>query len=549
MPITFTEIEKQKSWRISFLFIVLLILYFCLITVMFHAFTLIFPFHFMTDGYFLFRGNPLYFFLVLTASLMTAGLHFFLSAYNAVESIMETIGAVKPDPDDGIHRRLRNIVDEIHVASGCRKKIQCMVIPSLSMNALAVADIKGNAAIAITEGLLSRLSRPQLESVIAHEAYHILSGDCLEATAATSLFGMYASALEKLRNFWEEDPARFSCISPVFVLFCILLKLSQMLNMFISREREYRADAAAVRMTRNPFSMAEALYMLSRNWKGSGMISSGLEMLCIVPPQLHSLDEIEGRWANLMSTHPPLRKRIDVLLKFAHSDFSVLEKRANAKTSEKANAGEPLYFALDAGHQWQGPYKIAELVLFPWFSPMTWIRGEQVQSVERVSENVFINNLLADRLKRSGKEGLGLLCPCCRQPLGLASYEKTQVYQCHFCRGFLMENSKIPRLIVREHEPCSERVRTLAMAVMNDNQRKLSLKKIKRPDFEKAPVIHCPKCSKPMFRTFYSLAYLIEIDRCGICGLTWFDADELEMLQCVIENTITAKLDLPVESF
>jgi Zn-finger nucleic acid-binding protein len=42
-----------------------------------------------------------------------------------------------------------------------------------------------------------------------------------------------------------------------------------------------------------------------------------------------------------------------------------------------------------------------------------------------------------------------------------------------------------------------------------------------------------------MFRTFYSYAYLLEIDRCGICGVTWFDPDELEMLQCIIENRIS----------
>jgi Zn-finger nucleic acid-binding protein len=45
-----------------------------------------------------------------------------------------------------------------------------------------------------------------------------------------------------------------------------------------------------------------------------------------------------------------------------------------------------------------------------------------------------------------------------------------------------------------------------------------------------------------MFRTFYSLAYLIEIDRCNVCKLTWFDKEELEMLQCVIENKMTTRL-------
>ena len=47
-----------------------------------------------------------------------------------------------------------------------------------------------------------------------------------------------------------------------------------------------------------------------------------------------------------------------------------------------------------------------------------------------------------------------------------------------------------------------------------------------------------------MMRRFYSLAYLIEIDRCTYCGLTWFDKDELEMLQCVIENKMTTRMEM-----
>ena len=121
-------------------------------------------------------------------------------------------------------------------------------------------------------GLLSRLTRPQLEAVVAHEAYHVLSGDCIEATVATSLFGMYASAIEKFQSF-SEGRAFFS---PAFILAWLLLKLSYILNMFISREREYRADAAAVRITRNPLALAEALHLLSRNWRGIGFIGAAL---------------------------------------------------------------------------------------------------------------------------------------------------------------------------------------------------------------------------------------------------------------------------------
>ena len=78
---------------------------------------------------------------------------------------------------------------------------------------------------------------------------------------------------------------------------------------------------------------------------------------------------------------------------------------------------------------------------------------------------------------------------------------------------------------------------------MADNLKGLSIKKLTGKDTIHKPLTSCPKCKNPMLRTFYSLAYLIEIDRCNLCNITWFDADELEMLQCLIENKITAGYD------
>jgi heat shock protein HtpX len=489
VPLTFIDIEKQKTWRIGIFFLILLFMYFCVTLALVQGILLfIFPFHFIRTGSLLLLERPFYLLAIFGFSLIIAAVHFWFSASNAVKSVIVNLGAVAPDPDDGIHRRLMNIMDEIHVVTGTTRKIQCMVIPTLSMNALAVADLNGNSAIAITEGLLSKLTRSQTEAVLAHEAYHILSGDCMEATVATSLFGMYAAMIEKLQDFGDEDRRG---IYPAFLIFWFLLKLSQMLNMFISREREYRADAASVRMTRDPLSMAEALHLISRNWRGSGLIASGLEMLCIINPQEIELDESEGFWANLMSTHPPIQKRIDILLKMVRMSRRDLEKKRELETEDQS-----------------------------------------------------IKEIFKIRLNQAGKELSGFRCPSCKQALFEIPYEETKVYQCHYCGGTLVENTKIPRIIVRRQKECTERIKSLAKAVMIDNQRKLSLKKLKGTVIDNRPLTACPKCQNPMLRTFYSLAYLIEIDRCSICNITWFDPDELEMLQCLIENKITAKFDM-----
>ena len=487
MPITFIEIEKQKTWRISILFFVLLLMYFCIAMTLVQGFLFLFPVHFIKTGSLFIWNHPSYLLTIAVISLVLAAIHFWFSASGAVRSVMNNIGATPPDPEDEIHKRLMNIMDEIHVVTGTVKKIKCMIIPSLSMNAIAVADLRGNSAIAITEGLLSRLTRSQTEAVLAHEAYHILSGDCMEATVATSLFGMYAAMLDKLQSIGDEDR---SGLHPAFFLFWILVKLSQILSMFISREREYRADAASVRMTRDPLSMAEALRLLLRNWSGSGLIGSGIEMLCIINPQATERDESEGFWEDLMSTHPPIRKRIEILLRMVHMSIKDLDAKVNSKS-------------------------------------------------EAVDMSVFSNHI-----KQTSGETSAFLCPSCRQSLLRGSYEKTKVYQCKFCYGILVEDIKIPRLIARRERNYAERIKSLAQAVIADNQKRLALKNLKNTDIKTKHLIACPKCKNPMFRTFYSFAYLIEIDRCNLCNLTWFEQDELEMLQCLIENKITARINL-----
>lgn len=538
MPLTFIEIERRKTWRISTLFVFLIVLYFLMSFAIVQGFLLIVPLPVSSFGFLLSSLSPLSLSVIVIFSLLMAGLHFWMSASNAVRSAVRTLGAMEPDPEDGIHRRLINICQELSVFTGGRRKIRCLVVPTLSMNALAITDLKGDAVIAVSEGLLSRLNRSQLEAVVAHEAYHILSGDCLENSVAASLFGLHASFLEKMESLGDE---RYPGPHPAFLLFSVLLKLSALLNMFISREREYRADAASLRMTRNPLSMAEALHILSRNWTGTGLISSGLEMLCIVSPRTSELDESEGWWPDLFSTHPPMRKRISALLKLAKVSLSEFERTMEAKTVTPSDSQGEVgrFYVLDPRRQWQGPFGLVELAALPWLAPLTWMAGGNGRAVERVSENGQVSAVLRER-HASREEGSHFSCPVCRVPLSLLPYEKTMVHRCRSCGGTLVENEKIPRIIARTEVECTDRVKALARATLRDHQRRLAVRRLRETEPVKRNLLGCGKCGHPMMRTFYSLAYLIEIDRCGLCGVTWFDQDELEMLQCIIENRITA---------
>ncbi|MBI3610162.1 MAG: M48 family metalloprotease [Nitrospirae bacterium] len=531
MPLTFIEIEEEKSRRIWLFFLILLLIYFIALAALTAAAAqfLALPYDALL--------KPRHIALLGVASLIAASIHFCFSALDTVRFVRDNLGALEPDPADGVHKRLINVLQEIQIVTGNKKKINGVVIPTLAMNALAAVDLRGNATIAITEGLLSRLTRPQLEAVVAHEAHHILSGDCLETTVAASLFGLPAAAVQKLSS----AAIREVRLSPALLLTWILLKLGQILNLFISREREYRADAGAVRMTRNPLALAEVLDLLSRNWRGTGFIENGMGMLCIVNTTAAARDESEGWWADLMSTHPPIRTRIAVLLKMAHSDVSALAAMTKSNAGvEAAKSSAPVFYALDPKHQWQGPYRLSELSVLPWISPLTWI-SDGKQAVERAWKTPQIDQaVFTNRLEQEEKRPSDFSCPSCRQPLLDTSYEQTQVYQCHFCGGTLVENVKIPRIMVRGENPSTDRIRSLSRAVIKENQSRRAGPSSKDVRGETAPLRSCPKCKNPMMRTFYSLAYRVEIDRCSFCGLTWFDSDELEMLQCMIANKMAS---------
>jgi heat shock protein HtpX len=526
MPLTFIDIEKRKSWRIGVFFLVLLFFYF-VITALLTATFLRVPSY-----------GALHFWIVAgLISLLVTGVHFWFSAYDTVSTVVRGLSAQPPDPQDDIHKVLLNVMQEIHVVTGNRRKMQCHVIPSLSLNALAVTDLKGEAAVAITEGLLSRLTRPQLETVLAHEAHHVLSGDCLETTVAASLFGTYASILEKLNT----SSRGRSSLSPIFFLAWGMLQLSYLLNMFISREREYRADAASVRMTRNPIALAETLYLLSRSWRGAGFIGSGFEMLCIVNPQATTLDETDGFWADLLSTHPPLRKRMDILLAMAHTSISALSAHLEKEATTRGRAPSgPRYFALDPQQKWQGPFTLAELGTQPWLSPLTWITGDRRQTIDRAWKEPLINAIFASRLLQQDNRPTGLTCPACRQSLVEKRYEGTSIFQCRFCSGILVDTAKISRILARtgRERPCSDRINILSKATLTKNQYNYALQELGTRSKNAVLNLPCPQCTRPMFRGFYSQAYLIEIDRCSFCGLTWFDHNELEMLQCLISSKI-----------
>ena len=262
--------------------------------------------------------------LVLLISFLLAVLYWYLSRIGAHERLIRMMHARPLDPDDRFHQRLANIVEEMRIATGV-PAVQCLTVPTVGMNAFTFSDLHGGACIGVTEGALSRLSREQLQGVVAQEFGHVLSGDYETATTACLLFGIYGDLADSLDDglSTRDGRAGISLISGVLRL---LQAASAVTNAALSRQREWVADAAAAHFTRDPLSLAQALQMMIRHPGGGGYIPDALSALCIRPTDLSP-----STWvARAMATHPPVNDRIAALLNLAHVGWDQFQEQAAA---------------------------------------------------------------------------------------------------------------------------------------------------------------------------------------------------------------------------
>ncbi len=469
--------------------------------------------------------------------------------------IIRLLRARLPDRHDRYHQMFQNIVDEVSIAAG-GIEIERYIIPTGAMNAFALVDFKGRKVIGVTEGLLSRLTRAELTSVVAHEIAHIVSGDCLQTTIACALFAVYSQSIEQFQRLQEKQvlvpipafdfdqpehkvsPA--SLIFPLIIVLFIIDILAQLLNVFISREREYRADAAAVRFTRDPLSFASALYKTGSHWRGAGFGGEYLAAIFIQSPKLNVLEEQENLWATLFSTHPPLVRRLRLLLDMAHANFEDLSQEITLRQSklkvEKAKKGEVLMFTVERSGNWLGPYTIKQLMTLEWLMPSTALRfdnQDKIIKAEEVGELRVYFKAREDPLWRIRR-----ICPVCSRWLIVENYEGLNIHYCPFCEGYLVEKDCLPRILVRKERGFDENVRHLSLLLIEESKKRHPGLRLL---LDMAHTRRCAKCGHPMVHKLFSYAYHVEIDECQRCGLIWFDPGELEILQCIVENAETAK--------
>ena len=212
---------------------------------------------------------------------------------------------------------LVRIVENLSITSG----LSCpsiYVIHDPSPNAFATGRDPKHAAVAVTTGLLKILDKSELEGVIAHELSHIKNYDILIATLAVTLAGavVLASDFFLRTSFFRSSRSNRGGGSILVVLGLLLAILAPifatLLQLAVSRKREFLADADAAFLTRYPEGLIEALEKLSKSPYPLQRVSRATAHLFIVDP----LKKWGEGWSTLWSTHPPLAARIAALKKF-----------------------------------------------------------------------------------------------------------------------------------------------------------------------------------------------------------------------------------------
>ena len=178
------------------------------------------------------------------------------------------------------------------------------VIPQAQPNAFATGRSPSHSAVAVTAGITQLLSPTELRGVIAHELAHIRNRDTLTQTVAASIGGAITYLGYMLLWFGGDDESPLSLIASLALVLLAPIAAS-IIQLAISRQREYAADATGAQFAGDPESLASALLRLEEGAKASPMkVNQATECLYIVKP-------FAGKGlANLFSTHPPIEERV-----------------------------------------------------------------------------------------------------------------------------------------------------------------------------------------------------------------------------------------------
>ncbi len=251
-------------------------------------------------------GNQLFFVLAIGISIFQA----LVSYYYADKIALFATGAKGPLKKDDAPEIFRAVENTAITAGVPMPRVY--VIPTDALNAFATGRDPRHASVAITTGLAERLEKSELVGVIAHEMSHIKNRDILVMTVVVVLIGALGILSNIfLRSLWwgggrrENENSGGNALAVVGIVLIILAPfIGMLIQLAISRRREYLADASGALLTRYPEGLARALEKISADKRPLETASSATAHLFISNPLKVS------SFANLFSTHPPAKDRI-----------------------------------------------------------------------------------------------------------------------------------------------------------------------------------------------------------------------------------------------
>ena len=265
-------------------------------------------------------GTPQGALLVLAfAVLLGAGSGAF--TYFAGDSLVLAVSQAR-EVDEAQAPKLMNVIRELAIAANVPMP-KVYVIDDTAPNAFATGRDPAHASVAITTGLLEKLDREELQGVIGHELSHVRNFDIRFSLIVAVMVGVIAVLADFFLRFtfWggarsrgsDRDGGGNAAQAIIFIVAIALAILAPLISRFIqlavSRQREYLADASSVELTRNPYGLERALAKIAEDREVLEVANRGTQHLYFTNP----IKKFEQRSSGLMSTHPPILDRINRL--------------------------------------------------------------------------------------------------------------------------------------------------------------------------------------------------------------------------------------------
>lgn len=253
-------------------------------------------------------------------ALIVSGVSSFFSYYYSDKIVLGISGARRANPKED--KLFTQVAENICIGAGIPKP-KLYVIEDTAPNAFATGRDPDHAVVCVTTGLLSKLDRTELEGVVAHEISHIRNYDIRLMSVVSVMVGLVALLGDWFLRvrFWgggrdrdRDEGGLGAIIMIVGIIFAILSPLiAQLIQLAISRRREFTADAGSVEITRQPQGLISALEKISADTEPLEAANKATAHLYIVNPFKKNSNKAVATFANLFNTHPSITERIKAL--------------------------------------------------------------------------------------------------------------------------------------------------------------------------------------------------------------------------------------------